>query len=445
MGGAQAGEVAAQDRGRGVRARLPGRTRTPSRSSRGSPRRRTAASTSWRARTSSRSGMGTTLTGVLLSDDEVSIVHVGDSRAYLLRDGELRQLTRDHSLVEELRRRGQLTVEEAEEHPQRSIITRALGPEARRRARRPHAPGSERRRVPDLQRRPHEHGARGARARDPDLRATRSSRPSTASSTRRTGWAGATTSRSILFRVADERGARRHPSRHRGSGQQETAEQTATDLDAAEVQAARRPSPAAQRSRRRTATGQGRRRRRRRRLRLASRSWSCCSCSADSPCGGGRWRQQRLLRRPGRSRARHPVSRACRTTFRSASSSTTPQYVSSVQARSLRPVRAQAAAGPRAALARRRGRRDPRSGARTDERARTVSCSGCSRSSLLVTCGFSAVYISRQSELELGDAHLRRGLPGALPDRPSLHPARASRTRTRTCSRSPPCWPRSAW
>ena len=78
---------------------------------------------------SSRSGMGTTLTGALVGDDEVSIVHVGDSRAYLFRDGELRQLTRDHSLVEELRRQGQLTSEEAEEHPQRSIITRALGPE----------------------------------------------------------------------------------------------------------------------------------------------------------------------------------------------------------------------------------------------------------------------------------------------------------------------------
>jgi PPM family protein phosphatase len=78
---------------------------------------------------SSRSGMGTTLTGALISSDEVSIVHVGDSRAYLYRDGDLRQLTRDHSLVEELRRQGQLTSEEAEEHPQRSIITRALGPE----------------------------------------------------------------------------------------------------------------------------------------------------------------------------------------------------------------------------------------------------------------------------------------------------------------------------
>jgi PPM family protein phosphatase len=78
---------------------------------------------------SSRSGMGTTLTGVIVDDDEIAIVHVGDSRAYVFRDGDLRQLTRDHSLVEELRRQGRLTPEEAEEHPQRSIITRALGPE----------------------------------------------------------------------------------------------------------------------------------------------------------------------------------------------------------------------------------------------------------------------------------------------------------------------------
>jgi PPM family protein phosphatase len=77
----------------------------------------------------SRSGMGTTLTAALVDGEEVTIVHVGDSRAYLLRDGELRQLTRDHSLVEELRRQGQLSTEEAEEHPQRSIITRALGAE----------------------------------------------------------------------------------------------------------------------------------------------------------------------------------------------------------------------------------------------------------------------------------------------------------------------------
>ncbi|HSI81451.1 MAG TPA: Stp1/IreP family PP2C-type Ser/Thr phosphatase, partial [Solirubrobacterales bacterium] len=77
----------------------------------------------------SRTGMGTTLTAVMVEDDEVSIAHVGDSRAYMLRDGELKLLTSDHSLVEELRRQGRLTDEQAEDHPQRSIITRALGPE----------------------------------------------------------------------------------------------------------------------------------------------------------------------------------------------------------------------------------------------------------------------------------------------------------------------------
>ena len=80
-------------------------------------------------RDSSRAGMGTTLTAALFRDGEVSLGHVGDSRAYVLRDGELKRLTKDHSLVEELRRQGRLTEEEAEEHPQRSIITRALGPE----------------------------------------------------------------------------------------------------------------------------------------------------------------------------------------------------------------------------------------------------------------------------------------------------------------------------
>ena len=80
-------------------------------------------------RDASRAGMGTTLTAALHRDDEVALAHVGDSRAYLLRDGELKRLTKDHSLVEELRRQGRLTEEQAEEHPQRSIITRALGPE----------------------------------------------------------------------------------------------------------------------------------------------------------------------------------------------------------------------------------------------------------------------------------------------------------------------------
>ena len=77
----------------------------------------------------SRRGMGTTLTLVKVHDEEISIAHVGDSRAYRMRDSELSQLTRDHSLVAELERSGQITAEAAEHHPQRSIITRALGPE----------------------------------------------------------------------------------------------------------------------------------------------------------------------------------------------------------------------------------------------------------------------------------------------------------------------------
>ena len=74
-------------------------------------------------------GMGTTLTAVVPDGNGVLVGHVGDSRAYLLRDGELRQLTTDHSLVEELMREGTLTEEQAATHPQRSIITRALGVE----------------------------------------------------------------------------------------------------------------------------------------------------------------------------------------------------------------------------------------------------------------------------------------------------------------------------
>jgi PPM family protein phosphatase len=74
------------------------------------------------------SGMGTTMTvGLFHPDGTVTIGHVGDSRAYKLRDGHLEQVTEDHSLVAELVRRGELSPEEAEVHPQRSVITRALG------------------------------------------------------------------------------------------------------------------------------------------------------------------------------------------------------------------------------------------------------------------------------------------------------------------------------
>ena len=72
-------------------------------------------------------GMGTTLTLLWPSENEVLVAQVGDSRAYLLRDGTLRQITEDHSLVGDMVRRGVLTEEQAACHPMRNYITRAIG------------------------------------------------------------------------------------------------------------------------------------------------------------------------------------------------------------------------------------------------------------------------------------------------------------------------------
>jgi PPM family protein phosphatase len=77
----------------------------------------------------SHAGMGTTLTAAMVGENEISLGHVGDSRAYRFRDDKLERLTQDHSLVEELMRMGRLSPEDAEVDPRRSIITRALGPE----------------------------------------------------------------------------------------------------------------------------------------------------------------------------------------------------------------------------------------------------------------------------------------------------------------------------
>ncbi len=72
-------------------------------------------------------GMGTTLTALLAQEGKAHIAHIGDSRAYLLRDGSLKQLTEDHTLVRRMVTEGKLLPEEAERHPQRSILTKALG------------------------------------------------------------------------------------------------------------------------------------------------------------------------------------------------------------------------------------------------------------------------------------------------------------------------------
>jgi serine/threonine protein phosphatase PrpC len=129
MGGAQAGEVASKAAAESFAHELPaappervleqtieGANRTIHELARKDP---------------GLAGMGTTITAAIvdLEAEEVAIGHVGDSRAYRLRGGHFEQLTRDHSLVEEMRRKGQLTDAQAEDHPQRSIITRALGPE----------------------------------------------------------------------------------------------------------------------------------------------------------------------------------------------------------------------------------------------------------------------------------------------------------------------------
>jgi serine/threonine protein phosphatase PrpC len=128
MGGAQAGEVASRIAVEVFQQSLPDT---------GSPEERLAGCVRAANRKiydlsrveHERAGMGTTLTAAYLDDANLAIAHVGDSRAYLFRDGSLTRLTQDHSLVEELMRRGKLTEEQAAEHPQRSIITRALGPE----------------------------------------------------------------------------------------------------------------------------------------------------------------------------------------------------------------------------------------------------------------------------------------------------------------------------
>ena len=74
-----------------------------------------------------RSGMGCTLTALAVVEDRFHIAHVGDSRAYLIRNGTIRQLTQDHSWVGEQVRRGAMTAEDAEKSPFRNVITRSIG------------------------------------------------------------------------------------------------------------------------------------------------------------------------------------------------------------------------------------------------------------------------------------------------------------------------------
>lgn len=72
-------------------------------------------------------GMGTTLVGALLLPQQIYLVNIGDSRGYVIRNGAILQITQDHSLVQELVARGELTQEQARVHPKKNLITRALG------------------------------------------------------------------------------------------------------------------------------------------------------------------------------------------------------------------------------------------------------------------------------------------------------------------------------
>jgi len=121
MGGAQAGEIAARIAATVLRE-SSGREAVVELIKEANRRVFEAASGD-----EARSGMGTTITAAVVEADRVQIGHVGDSRAYRLRDGRLEQLTEDHSLVAELVRSGRLSPEEADVHPQRSVITRTVG------------------------------------------------------------------------------------------------------------------------------------------------------------------------------------------------------------------------------------------------------------------------------------------------------------------------------
>lgn len=126
MGGAQAGEVASEAACRAISGLAMGSSADDLQSR---VAQANAEIFNLALSESTLQGMGTTLTAAVWDGEQLTLAHVGDSRAYLLRSGALEQLTRDHSLVGEMVRQGRLTLEEAAVHPHRSVITRALGTE----------------------------------------------------------------------------------------------------------------------------------------------------------------------------------------------------------------------------------------------------------------------------------------------------------------------------
>jgi serine/threonine protein phosphatase PrpC len=125
MGGHRAGEIASRVAVDALLADAPRRADSKSLGRAVRTANRAVIDAAEKSRT--RAGMGTTLTAVMVDGTHLALAHVGDSRAYLLHDGALERLTEDHSMVADLVRQGTLTEEDARFHPQRSVITRALG------------------------------------------------------------------------------------------------------------------------------------------------------------------------------------------------------------------------------------------------------------------------------------------------------------------------------
>jgi protein phosphatase len=130
VGGAQAGEIASRLAATALEERLPGAYGEDTLAALLREANERIYQHSLDDRTTA--GMGTVVTALLVDEAHgaLAVGHVGDSRAYRVRDGQLEQLTTDHSLVGELVRTGRLSAEEAEQHPHRSVITRAVGTEA---------------------------------------------------------------------------------------------------------------------------------------------------------------------------------------------------------------------------------------------------------------------------------------------------------------------------
>ncbi len=125
MGGHRAGEIASREALTALLANAPRETDAKALARAVRAANRAVMESAAKSRT--RTGMGTTLTAAMVDGTHVLVAHVGDSRAYLLHGGRLTRITEDHSMVADLVRQGAITEEDARFHPQRSVITRALG------------------------------------------------------------------------------------------------------------------------------------------------------------------------------------------------------------------------------------------------------------------------------------------------------------------------------